>query len=151
MDVALLLYAKYPIQTLPNSEQYWEPGELRGSNRTQPICLLIKFTVALALQYDDNNLVVAHFSVTQLAWNLHHSKVKMSAWAWKLSSSISLEAPTIDVNSASLLRFSTGIIVASMIIYNYKRFTKKTTTDFHNVGISSFRTRTCIAFKWWPG
>ena len=35
---------------------------------------LSNYTVALALQYDDNDLVVAHFSVTQSAWNLRHSK-----------------------------------------------------------------------------
>ena len=32
--------------------------------------------VALALQYDDSDFVVAHFSVTQSAWNLRHSKSK---------------------------------------------------------------------------
>ena len=37
---------------------------------------LSNYTVALALQYDDNDFVVAHFSVTQLAWNLRHSKQK---------------------------------------------------------------------------
>ena len=37
---------------------------------------LSNYTVALSFQYDDNDFVVAHFSVTQSAWNLRHSKVK---------------------------------------------------------------------------
>ena len=35
---------------------------------------LSNYTVALALQYDDNDFIVAHFSVTQSAWILRHSK-----------------------------------------------------------------------------
>ena len=66
------------------------------------VCLS-NYTVALALQNDDNDLVVAHFSATQSAWNLNSSlEIKVSAQASKLSSSVGLEAPTTDVNVSQL-------------------------------------------------
>ena len=48
--------------------------ELRGSAELNLFVRLSNYTVALVLQYNDKDLVVAHFSTTQSAWNLHHSK-----------------------------------------------------------------------------
>ena len=64
------------------------------------VCLS-NYTVALALQYDDNDLVVAHFCDT-IGLESSSLEIKMSAQASKLSSSVGLEAPTTDVNASQL-------------------------------------------------
>ena len=63
---------------------------------------LSNYTVALALQYDDNDLVVAHFSSDTIGLESSSLEIKMSARAWKLSSSVGLEAPTTDVSASSV-------------------------------------------------
>ena len=62
---------------------------------------LSNYTVALALEYDDNDFVVAHFSVT-IGLDSSSLEIKMSARAWKLSSSVGLEEPTTDVSASSV-------------------------------------------------
>ena len=62
---------------------------------------LSNYTVVLALQYDDNDFVVAHFSDT-IGLESSSLEIKMSAGAWKLSPTVGLEAPTTDANASQL-------------------------------------------------
>ena len=62
---------------------------------------LLNYTVALALQYDDNSFVVAHFCDI---FGLESSSLEIQCLLelGKLSSSVGLEVPTTDVNASQV-------------------------------------------------